>query len=135
MAADDQTGNLTETNSVSSCLYSLQYKMFQHVTNEPEAALSAPAVLLAELHLHTDATQPHLHICRCLLTACQQVGHKHKECQGFSFFICRGNNGNRETQVKYYSNRLLNLKMQLNNELLELQNCHVMLLLTTKKVI
>ena len=87
VAADDQTGNLTETNSVSSCLYSLQYKMFQHVTNEPEAALSAPAVLLAELHLHTDATQPHSHICRCLLAACQQVGHKHKECRGFSFFI------------------------------------------------
>lgn len=69
LAADDQTGNLTETNSDSSCLYSLQYKMFQHVTNEPEAALSAPAVLLAELHLHTDATQPHLHTCRRPLTA------------------------------------------------------------------
>lgn len=53
----DQTVNLTETCSFSSCLQ-------QHATDEPQSAVSAPSILLAELNLHTVTRQTHFYASR-----------------------------------------------------------------------
>ena len=58
--------------------------MVVNATNEPQTAL---AILLAELHLHTDTTHPHSHISRWLCAACQGVGMKQKQCKCTMDFI------------------------------------------------
>lgn len=57
--------------------------MFQHETNETEAALSALTISLTTLHLLMETTQPSLQILRWLRAACQEAGEKRKQCKCF----------------------------------------------------
>lgn len=58
--------------------------MFIHATTDPEAALSALAILLAELHLHADTTQAVTH--SKVAAHCLPGTREKQEQQGFAFF-------------------------------------------------
>lgn len=62
--------------------------MFIHATTDPEAALSALAILLAELHLHADTTQAvtHSKVAAHCLPGTREKQEQH-ECRDLLFFF------------------------------------------------
>ena len=68
--------------------------MFIHAATDPEAALSALAILLAELHLHADTTQAVTHstvAAYCLPRSRRETETAQNEriCFFFSLFLLR----------------------------------------------